>query len=109
MKFLGKWMDLENITLSEVTQSQKNTHGMHSLRMDISPDAQNTQDIIHMKLKKKEHQSADTSILFRRGNKIPKEGVTETKCGAETEGRIIQRLPHLGIHPIYNHQTQTLL
>ena len=23
MKFLGKWMELENITLSEVTQSQK--------------------------------------------------------------------------------------
>jgi hypothetical protein len=31
MKFLGKWMGLENIILSEVTQSQKNTHGMHSL------------------------------------------------------------------------------
>jgi hypothetical protein len=30
MKFLGKWMELENI-LSEVTQSQKNTHGIHSL------------------------------------------------------------------------------
>ena len=31
MKFLGKWMDLEDIILSEVTQSQKNTHDMHSL------------------------------------------------------------------------------
>jgi hypothetical protein len=31
MKFAGKWMDLENIILSEVTQSQKNTHGMYSL------------------------------------------------------------------------------
>ena len=31
MKFLGKWMDLEYITLSEVTQSQKSTHDMHSL------------------------------------------------------------------------------
>jgi hypothetical protein len=31
MKFLGKWMELENIILSEVTQSQKNTNGMHSL------------------------------------------------------------------------------
>jgi hypothetical protein len=30
MKFPGKWMELKNI-LSEVTQSQKNTHGMHSL------------------------------------------------------------------------------
>jgi hypothetical protein len=26
MKFWGKWMELENILLSEVTQSQKNTH-----------------------------------------------------------------------------------
>jgi len=31
MKFIGKWMELENIILSEVTQSQKYTHGMHSL------------------------------------------------------------------------------
>jgi hypothetical protein len=31
MKFLGKWMELENMILSEVTQSQKNTHGMYTL------------------------------------------------------------------------------
>jgi hypothetical protein len=31
MKFLGKWMDLEVIFLSVVTQSQKNSHDMHSL------------------------------------------------------------------------------
>jgi len=31
MKFLGKWMELENIILNKVTQSQKNTQGMHSL------------------------------------------------------------------------------
>jgi hypothetical protein len=61
-----------------------------------------------MKLKKKEDQSVDTLILLRRGNKIPMEEVTETKCGAETEGKTIPRLPHLGIHPIYNHQIQTL-
>jgi hypothetical protein len=62
-----------------------------------------------MKLKKKEDQSVDTSILLRRGNKISMEGVTETKCEAESEGKTIQRLPHLGIHPIYSYQTQTLL
>ena len=28
MKFLGKWFKMENIILSEVTQSQKNAHGM---------------------------------------------------------------------------------
>jgi hypothetical protein len=31
MKFFGKWMDLEDIILSEVTQSQKNRHDIHSL------------------------------------------------------------------------------
>jgi hypothetical protein len=62
-----------------------------------------------MKLKKKEDQSVDTSFLLRRGNKIPMEGVTETKFGVETEGRIIQRLPYPGIHSINNHETQTLL
>jgi hypothetical protein len=49
----------------------------------------------------------DTSFLLRMGNKIPMEGVTETKFGAETEGRTIQRWPHLGVHPINNYQTQT--
>jgi hypothetical protein len=61
-----------------------------------------------MKLKKKEDQSLDTSFLLRMGNKIPMEVVTETKLGAEKE-RSIQRLPHPGIHPINNHQIQTLL
>jgi hypothetical protein len=62
-----------------------------------------------MKLKKKEDQSVDTSMLLRRGNKIPMEGVTATKCEAETEGMTIQRLPYLGFRPINNHQNQTLL
>jgi hypothetical protein len=48
-------------------------------------------------------------FLLRIGNKMPLEGVTDTKFRAETEGKTIQRLPHPGIHPIYNHQTQTLL
>jgi hypothetical protein len=62
-----------------------------------------------MKLKKKEDKSVDTSFLLRTGNKIPMEGVTETKFGAETEGMTIQKMPHLGIYPINSHQTQTLL
>jgi hypothetical protein len=31
LTFTGKWMELENITLSEVTQTQKDMHGMSSL------------------------------------------------------------------------------
>jgi hypothetical protein len=56
--------------------------------VDISPEAQSTkiQFAKHLKLKKKEDQRVDTLILLRRGNKIPLEGVTETKLKAETEG-----------------------
>jgi hypothetical protein len=50
----------------------------------------------------------DTSFLLRIENKTPMEGVTETKFGAKMKGWTIQRLPHLGIHPIISHQTQTL-
>jgi hypothetical protein len=31
MNFAGKWMELENIILNEVTQVQKAMHGMYSL------------------------------------------------------------------------------
>ena len=37
MKFTGKWMDLENIILSVVTQSQKTTHGMYLLISGYKP------------------------------------------------------------------------
>jgi hypothetical protein len=61
-----------------------------------------------MKLKKKEDRSVDTFLLLRRGIDISIGGDTETKCGTETERKVIQRLPYLGIYPIYSHQTQTL-
>ena len=63
----------------------------------------------HKKIKKKEDQSVDTLPLLRIGNKTPMEGVTETKFGVKMDGTSMQRLPHLRIHSIYNHQTQTLL
>ena len=31
MRFLGKWKGLENIILTEVTQTQKDMHDMYSL------------------------------------------------------------------------------
>jgi hypothetical protein len=78
MKFLGNWMEQENIILSERIQSQNNIHG-HNTNGSI-PDkwilAQNLripkiQFTGHMKLKKKEDQSVDTSVPLRRRNKIP--------------------------------------
>jgi hypothetical protein len=44
----------------------------------------------------KEDQSVDSSIFLRRGKKILKGVNTRTKCGAETEGKINQRLSYLG-------------
>jgi hypothetical protein len=62
----------------------------------------------HKKIKN-EDQSVDNSFLLRIGNKTPLAGVTETKFRAKRKGWTIQRIPHLGIHPIISHQTQTLL
>ena len=72
MKFLGKWIELENI-LSEITLSQKNTHGIHSL---ILAQKLRIPQIQFIKLKKKEDQSVDNLVLLRRGNKIPMGGDT---------------------------------
>jgi hypothetical protein len=44
-------------------------------------------------------QNFNLELLLSKGN-------TGTKSGAETEGKVIQRLPHLGIHPTCRHQTQ---
>jgi hypothetical protein len=60
-----------------------------------------------MRLKKKEDQSA--LFLLRRQNKIFMGVNMETKCRVKTGGKGTQRLPHLGIHLIYNHQTQTIV
>ena len=56
----------------------------------------------HMELKKKEDQRVDTSFLLKIGNKIPMEGVTDTKFEAKTKGWTIQRLPHLWVHIPYS-------
>jgi hypothetical protein len=53
-----------------------------------------------VKLKKKEHQSVDASVLLRRGNKILTVGNMETKCGIDSD---VKAPP--GIRPIYSHQT----
>jgi hypothetical protein len=62
-----------------------------------------------MEFKKKEDQSVDPLVLLRRRNKILMAVNMEIKCGTMNEGNTIQRLPHLGIHPIYSYQTQTIL
>jgi len=62
-----------------------------------------------MELKNKKDQNVDVLALPRKGNKIHMGGNTGTKNGTETEGKAIQRLHHLGTHPIFSYQTQSLL
>jgi hypothetical protein len=75
MKFTDKWMDLENIILSEVTQVTKEytwyvvmdkwivgkEHGIPTIQLTD-----------HMKLKRKEDQRVDASVLLSGGNNIIK-------------------------------------
>jgi hypothetical protein len=91
MKFLGKWMDLEGIILSEVTQSQKNSHDMYSLISGYSPrnleyPRYKIQFVKHMKLGKNADQGVDTLPLLGIDSKAPMEGATETEFGADTKG-----------------------
>jgi hypothetical protein len=106
-------MELQIIILSELTQSQKKTYGMFSLtdkwilaqKLRI-PKIQFT---VHMKLTMKEERSMGLLVLLRRGNKTLTGANMEANSGTETEEKTMQRLIHLGIHPTYTHQTQTLL
>lgn len=105
--------NIRSITLSEVTQLQNNTQGWYALtdKCILVPKLRiyKKQFTDHMKLKEKEDQNLDASVLLRRGNKILKDGNTVTKSRAGIEGKAIQRLPILGIHPICSLQTQSLL
>jgi hypothetical protein len=85
MKFLGKWMKLENIILSEVTQSQKKTHGIYSL---ISSKLRTTkiQFTDHMKLKKEEQSAVFQSIL-EKGTKYSQEKIWKQSV----EQRLMER------------------
>jgi hypothetical protein len=73
MKFLGKWMDLEGIILSDVTQSQKNSVYALTVKRILVQKLRipKIQFAKHMKFKKKEYQSMFTSSLLRMRNKIP--------------------------------------
>jgi hypothetical protein len=53
IKLAGKWMVLEKIILSEVTQNQKCIHGIYTLISDISHKLQNNYATIHRSIEAK--------------------------------------------------------
>jgi hypothetical protein len=63
----------------------------------------------HMKLKKKEDQSVILQSFLEGGTKCPWKELQRQIVEQRLKKITIQRLPHLGIHPINNPQTQTLL
>jgi hypothetical protein len=77
--------------------------------VDISPKGQNIQDKIHRPPKAQEQgrPSVGASVLLRKGDKIFTGANMETKYGAESDGKANQRMPHLGIQPIYSHPDTT--
>ena len=87
MKFLGKWMDLEGIILSEVTFPKELTQYVLTdkwiLAQKLGYQRYKIQFAKHMK---NEDQSMDTLPLLKIVNKTPMEGVTETKFGTVTKG-----------------------
>jgi hypothetical protein len=73
MNFAGRWIELENIILNEVTQTQKDMHGMYVsidkwilAKMFIVPIIQLT---VYRKLNKKESPSVDIWNPLRRETK----------------------------------------
>ena len=79
------------IILCEVSQSQKNTHGMYVLTDNWTLAKKKLRILMiqltdHMKLKKKKDQCVDASILHRKGNKIIMGGRGRNGPGMETVG-----------------------
>ena len=74
-------MELENIVLRNITQSQKNTHDMHLLisGYQLKGSEYSKYNSQTKELKKKKDQNVDASALLRRGNKIPTGEKPETK------------------------------
>ena len=72
MKFTGKWMELENIILSEVTVTKEHTWYVLTDKWILGKKLGilMIQLINHMKFKKKDKQSVDASVILRMGNKI---------------------------------------
>ena len=76
MKFLGKWIELENIILSEVTYSQKkNTWYALTDKWLLAQTFQITRIQVtdHVKLNKKEDEILGTLVLLRRRTKYSQE------------------------------------
>jgi len=109
MKFLGRWVKLEYIILSEVNQTQKSINDIHSHICSINPNFRipMIQFTGHMKFKK-EDKNVNVSVFLRMGKNIH-----NRKCRVKVWSRDWRKghpeTALLGLYPIYRLQTQIIL
>jgi hypothetical protein len=84
MKVTGKRMDLENFILSEVTQSEKNTHDMYSLIRQI---AWNAYDITHGPHESQEEGRPKSGCYIEGGTKQSRKVEGGRGLGGREEGK----------------------
>ena len=71
--FAGKWMELENIILSEITQTQKDVHGMYSLISGYWPKQNNIKQTNKQTKINRIHKIQSTEFKRLRKLKCPSE------------------------------------
>ena len=82
---------IQSIIMNKVTQSQKNTHGIHSLINGCYPKAQNKQHTIH-----RSQEAQEGGMKWgcfgssEKGNKILTGAIKEKKYGTESEVKTSQ-------------------
>ena len=74
MRLIGIQMELENTMVSEVTQTQKNIHGIYSLKMDIS-----------QKPKTKQNQTKQTTKNTEYTGYSPQNSKISTSCNTQVK------------------------
>jgi hypothetical protein len=102
IKLLGKWMELENIILSEVTQSQKNTHVIHSLINGYSPKSSEYPTYNSKTTRSSRRSKTEVWILesfLERGRKYPWEGVQRQSVEQRLKERPSRDYPTWGSNP----------
>ena len=104
MKFLDQWMDLEDIILSNVMQSQRTHMICTHWYVVISSEYPRYNLQSTWKSRRRKTKVWILRSFLEGGSEITIEGVTEANFRAEPDRMTIQRLSHPGIHPINNHQ-----
>ena len=93
MKFLDKWMELENIILSEITESQKISHGMYSLISGYYPrNFEYTRHILN-----DVQEERRSGPCFWKDSVQQYRGIPEQECGKEEMGEQGERRGLMGL------------